>query len=139
MIPFANISRRLFLQILFSLSILSPLRPTDIFDGSNSSNSHDILPLKLSKFFRKKDSAKRVGLEYLRLVPMEADAHQLTDLICSFNDKQRAKLAQADAGRLREFLLHQQSRDFEQSRTVNVDGWILSETEARLCALAALI
>jgi hypothetical protein len=29
--------------------------------------------------------------------------------------------------------------DFEQGRTVRVDGWVLAETEARLAALVALV
>jgi hypothetical protein len=28
--------------------------------------------------------------------------------------------------------------DYEIERVVNLDGWILSETEARLCALVSL-
>jgi hypothetical protein len=35
-------------------------------------------------------------------------------------------------------LLHRHSQDFEHGRFVKVQGWILSVTEARLCALVAL-
>jgi hypothetical protein len=44
-----------------------------------------------------------------------------------------------DSTRQREELDLQQQRDFEHGRTVDVAGWQLSETEARLCALTTLI
>jgi hypothetical protein len=39
----------------------------------------------------------------------------------------------------REILLQQIREDFEQERTMNFGGWILSQAEARLCALTALV
>ena len=39
----------------------------------------------------------------------------------------------------REILLQQIREDFEQECTVNIEGWILSQTEAHLCALTALV
>ena len=58
---------------------------------------------------------------------------------CSSRKDRRAELAKAERGKLRELLLAQQRQDFEHGRIVKVQGWILSETEARLCTLAALI
>ena len=80
-----------------------------------------------------------VGREYLRSVPEEEDARLLVDLICSGQAVGRADLVGADLKELREWLRHQQRQEFEHGRIVKVQGWILSETEARLCALAALV
>jgi hypothetical protein len=47
-------------------------------------------------------------------------------------------LVTASDGRLRELLLSAAAADFGDLRTVELQGWVLARTEARLCALAAL-
>ena len=84
------------------------------------------------------DSAAAVGRAYLASHPAEADRARLTAgldqaLRCQECDPARARTDQlraALAGRIR--------ADFAAARVVMVDGWVLSETEARLCGLAAL-
>ncbi len=98
----------------------------------------DPVAVKLADVFTHARSARVVGFEYLAGVPREADARLLVDLICSFRGERRAELAGANLATRRRLLAAQQREDFEQGRVVNVQGWILSETEARLCALAAL-
>jgi hypothetical protein len=93
----------------------------------------------LARCFTYKDSAAVVGRAYLQCVPEEADVQLLVDLICVGGAEQQAELACADKGKLREFLLHQQRQDFARERIVKVHGWLLSATEVRLCALAALL
>ena len=97
----------------------------------------DSLPAKLATFFVHKDSAAVLGLEYLRSRPKEADAQVLVDLISG--PLERVELTEAGLETVRELLRIQQRQDFERGRVVRVQGWILSETEARLCALAALV
>jgi hypothetical protein len=92
----------------------------------------------LANFFIHKESASSVGIEYLKCVPKEADVHTLVHLIFSTKSELRTELNKADTNKFRKLLLLQQRQDFEHGRTVKVQGWILSETEARLCALAAL-
>jgi hypothetical protein len=136
MIQSANISRRSFLSGLVYLSswgfmqLVWPLRTSAKTDG---------LAVKLARFYVDKESAKCVGLEYLRSVPTEANVAVLVDVISSFDVAQRAELYQADQHKLKELLHLRQRQDFEHERVVNVRGWILSETECRLCALTALI
>lgn len=138
MTTFVNVTRRAFLRVFFLLGVVGVIRGTD-FVKTDSSHSPSLLPWKLTHFFLHKESAKVIGVEYLRVAPMEADVQLLTGLICSFEEKRRAEFAHADAGKLRILLLRQQRQDFERGRIVNVHGWILSRTEARLCALAALV
>lgn len=83
-------------------------------------------------------SAAAVGRRYLAGHPQEADrawlAAQLdADLRCQDCDP-----LQADERRLRAGLSRQIRADFARRRVVRVEGWVLSVTEARLCALAAL-
>jgi hypothetical protein len=80
-----------------------------------------------------------VGREYLRCAPGETDARLLVDLICTRQGEKQVEHVQADTKKIREWLQLQQRQDFEQGHTVKVQGWILSATEARLCALAALV
>jgi hypothetical protein len=136
MTPSESIPRRFFLQVLFSLHIYALIGQ---YARKDTSNSVDPLPSKLGSFFSHKESATKVGLEYLKSTPMEADIYLLSNLICSSNEEHRAKLLHADSRKLRELLRQRLCLDFEQDRIVNVQGWILAVTEARLCALAALL
>jgi hypothetical protein len=80
-----------------------------------------------------------IGQEYLRCVPEENNVDVLVDLICSpGRGEQRELMYSGDRKALRAILSSQQRDDFANDRTVKVQGWILSDTEVRLCALAAL-
>lgn len=134
----ANVTRRSFLAgmvYLVSSGFLQLGRRWDIIYATGKNHN---LAVKLANFYVDKKSAKIVGIEYLRSVPSEAKVDLLVDWICSFNEAQHAEFATADKNRLKELLLLRQREDFEHERVVNVRGWILSETECRLCALAAL-
>ncbi len=80
-------------------------------------------------------SAQVVGREYLRYFPAEANKAKLNSLI-------RGGLGAPGLGRgpsaTREWLSGRTRKDFEEGRVVEVQGWVLSATEARLCALSAL-
>jgi hypothetical protein len=134
-----NIPRRLFLQMLLSLYVFPLGRPAYSHTRKDASHAFDPLPSKLASFFLHQESAKQVGLEYLKIAPMEADICLLSNLICSFNEKQRAALLYADSRGVSELLRQRLCLDFEQDHVVTVHGWILAVTEARLCALAALL
>lgn len=137
--PFAIVTRRHCLRMFLGLGAILLLRRTDAFDTMTSSTTDHLLSAKLASVFYDRKSATVIGLEYLRRTPMEADARQLTNLICARWQGRYDDIAHADTARIKERLLRQQREDFEKGRIVNVQGWILSETEARLCALAALI
>ena len=139
MTPSGKIPRRLFLQALLSLHVYALVGPAHPYDRKDISNAFDPLPSKLASFFSQKESAKQVGLGYLKTAPMEEDIHLLTNLICLSNKEHREVLLHADSRRLRELLRQKLCLDFEHDRVVHVNGWILAVTEARLCALTALL
>ena len=139
MTPSGNLPRRLFLQMLLSLHVYAVSRPAHAYAHKDASHCLDPLPSKLAGFFVHKESAKKVGLEYLKSAPMEADVHLLSNLICSFDEEYRAKLLRADARRFRELLRRRLMLDFEQDKIVMVHGWVLAVTETRICALTALL
>ena len=93
---------------------------------------------RLGRFFSNSESARVIGQRYLELTPSEADPERLMALICH-TEEDRARLTHADTEQLRKILLDQQRMDFARGRTIMLDGWVLSETEVRLCAVAAIV
>lgn len=84
------------------------------------------------------ESARVVGREYLRAFPAEASRGALTARVVEQLPGGIRAVASASDGRLRELLLRVTAEDFGDLRTVELRGWVLARTEARLCALAAL-
>ena len=84
------------------------------------------------------ESAAVVGRRYLAGHPGEADRRRLAESLDLDLRRQDCDPAQADPARLRAGITRQVRADFAHGRVVRVDGWVLSVTEARLCALAAL-
>lgn len=136
---YVRITRRSFLHTSVWLSAFGLSGAAHALIKLVASSTPDPLALSLASFFIHNESAKIIGLEYLRCAPREADARLLVDLICSCQAEHKLELAKADMEQRRELLLLQQRQDFERGRIVKVQGWILSETEVRLCALAALV
>lgn len=88
---------------------------------------------RLTAIFRHRDSAVRLGEAYLAAHPEEADPGHLTHrTLTALGD-----VSPPDAD-LRPRLAAACRRDFAEGRTVQLDGWILAETELRACALVAL-
>jgi hypothetical protein len=93
---------------------------------------------RLAGFLTHGESARVVGREYLRTVPAEASRGLLTARVAERLPGGLRTVATASDGRLRELLLRAMADDFRALRTVELRGWVLARTEARLCALAAL-
>jgi hypothetical protein len=91
----------------------------------------------LTAWLRHARSAAVVGREYLKIAPREADAAVLRHLIGD-DRAMAAATGRASARAMREHLRTRARQDFEDGRIVTLQGWILSVTEARLCALVAL-
>lgn len=88
----------------------------------------------LSRLFDKETIIK-AGKDYLKKNPDENDADQLIGLLGS-----NASISNlTDEKAIHEYLHEQVKKDFADGNTVMVQGWILSITEARQCALFALI
>jgi hypothetical protein len=139
MIRAATVTRRNLLRTLLCLSAFALPWPPHALAKWLGSRAHEPLALSLATFFSHKESAKIIGLQYLRFAPKEADVHLLVELICSHRPERRRELTIAEVNKRRQLLLLQQRQDFEHGRIVKLHGWILSETEVRLCALAALV
>lgn len=139
MISRTNRKRRQFLRSLAYMTILSFVQPIRVLNKLCRYDEVEHLTSKMIKFYHDTHSAQMIGREYLKYFSEEADINLLVDLLCSHSLRKRRALVQADMSKLREMMLQMQRDDFEHSHVVNIRGWILSQTECRLCAMAALV
>ena len=96
------------------------------------------LGAKLSDVFAHKESARAIGVEYLKTHTAETDEHVLVALISAKVFENDAIAIGATEPEVKQLLHQSIRRDFESDQIVQVQGWILSVTEARLCALTTL-
>ena len=75
-----------------------------------------------------------LGRRYRQVVPNENDVRALRAAIAA-----RIPWTDTLTGSLESAVLSLIQRDFAEGRTVVLDGWILSVTEARQCALHSLL
>ena len=81
-------------------------------------------PQGLQSLFPDDERLIQLGRSYREAYPEEDDVDVLRELTASVEDSSLGSEA------IR--------RDFESGNTVQLDGWILSRTEARLCALHSI-
>jgi hypothetical protein len=93
---------------------------------------------RLPRLLRDPVAARAIGAEYLRTRPGEATAAALVDAMAQSLPGGRSVLTSASDRALRSLLAERSRADFTEGKTVILRRWILSETEARLCALASI-
>jgi hypothetical protein len=98
----------------------------------------DPLEAALRGFFADPGAAREVGREVLALDPDAATAEVLVERVARRRGAELRGLAGSDPEALAELLRAQHRADFAEDRVVVVRGWVLSETEAWLLALAAV-
>lgn len=74
-----------------------------------------------------------VGLAYRKLVKAEDDKRKLSSELLN------GKAANTNGSDLKSMLYQQVSADFASEKIVQLNGWILSVTEARQCALYSIL
>jgi hypothetical protein len=97
-----------------------------------------LLRSKLTALFKHQESAQAIGRAFLEGHPQAADARILESQIAQSIAGGHMLLVTTDAPGLSKLLAERIRQDFEAEQVVKVQGWILSITEARLCALTAL-
>lgn len=98
------------------------------------------LSVRIGMLIGHRDSAAVIGERYLALAerPSERSPHALT---AAMGRDMQIDLGTLDAlgdAKLGATIARQITADFEHERVVSISGWLLSRTEARICALAAL-
>lgn len=83
-------------------------------------------PLMLSRFCDK-SSLTKIGMEYRERFGAGDQSNLRQNLLQGVSG--------TEGNELRKSIVNRISEDFDQGRIVRIDGWIISETEARQCAL----
>jgi hypothetical protein len=77
---------------------------------------------------------RAIGSTYKQQVPAEKEDRKLAHLI--LRDTKGHKIPEStENNKLEDLIAQKIQHDFEHGRTVVVNGWVLSQTEARQCAL----
>jgi hypothetical protein len=82
--------------------------------------------------------AAAVGREWLAQAPDEAGAARLVEALAGAQLAEWRQLAAGGADALRPLVRARHVEDFAAGKLASVRGWVLSQTEVRLCALADL-
>ncbi|MEO1523288.1 MAG: hypothetical protein AAFU78_21285 [Cyanobacteria bacterium J06633_2] len=130
--------RRTLLKVgLFSLGMLLP---SWLHAGSRSTRLSSLdkeMERHILSVFRNLNGAKAIGKAYLNRLPDSIDEHALLAHLCDRCSQGTQALYEMDDKALHQWLNEQQKRDFIEGNTVWLEGWLLSQTEVELCALAA--
>ncbi len=132
MIGFSGPSRRIFLAWAAGVVCAMPaVRRLGL-------SSRPWTPAALAELFGADEDARAVGRAYLKTRDSQVSDAELFAEIWSGVPPARRLRASRTRRTLREFFQRVIREDFEGDRTVLVEGWVLSRTEVRLCALAVL-
>jgi hypothetical protein len=93
---------------------------------------------RLAGLLRHEASARIVGQAYLHVAPAEASEGVLTSHLLRAVATGRSAVRRATDRELRQVVARATKQDFLDGRTTQLDGWVVSITEARLCALSTL-
>jgi hypothetical protein len=139
MSEYRKISRRRFLRLLAVAGSFGSILPINALanSGLKDEKTH-YLASRLIGVFNDKRSASIVGRAYLDYAPHEAEVKTLVAKICG-SYKQYLNSARNDDEALNKLILESHRTDFANGRTVKVSGWVLSQTEARISALTAIL
>lgn len=83
---------------------------------------------EIAEIFSSRASARRVGRAFLALHPEEDSRGRLAELTA-------AGLAARDSHAWRAWLARRRREELRDEQVVEIDGWVLALSEARLCAL----
>ena len=95
----------------------------------------DELAATLRTLLYDRAAARRLGRLYVRQVPAEDDPRILARLAIALPEAPQVDAIALDRTSLHHRLDARVRGDFASGTTVQLDGWVLSRTEARLCAL----
>ena len=124
--------------ILLSASGLTALVLPSLGCNHVDANSAKILqlPNQLSHIVDAQ-TIREIGIAYRKQLAVNVNKDQLMELLLT--DNAGKPVASSDTTILKTVLNNKIKSDFEKGNTLTLKGWILSETEARQCAVYSLI
>jgi hypothetical protein len=130
-----TVPRRQFLWRALAACATAGLGPARLADGAQS-NLPGRVPSTSAAYFGDQAAAVRAfGESYLRLLGRDSGNESVR--AASRGTLQLIDRSRDQPGAIRA-LVRAVQRDFEQGRVVQVQGWVLSQTEAELCAISLL-
>ena len=93
---------------------------------------------RLALFFADRKAAAAVGVEMLKRRDEPLDAAEIVELLAGDQWTRWNEWSTSDPAQLAAALREQHRLDFDKERFEVVNGWVLSRTEALLCALASV-
>jgi hypothetical protein len=138
-----RIARRNILLSFLGLTAVHMLGLKNVLAAHSEHTAVDHLARQLATLVPHPESARLIGAAYLAAKPQEADVMTLIKFLCpdlpDLNESGlNGRLQILPRAWLRRRLAVQRSDDFSEGRIVRLKGWIVANTEARLCALVAL-
>jgi len=132
----SRMTRRALLRLLSTIGGAFYLKPVAALSEFRPTDKQELLERKLTGLLLQKNSAKVVGRKYVEGVRVSKKI--LIERLCRALNKNPDDILLISDERLRALVVARQRDDFDRGRVVNVDGWILSQTEVYLCALTEL-
>ncbi len=129
--------RRLFLTLTSAMGIFVALAPIGLLRRSIAAPDPKTATIaaRVGEIFQNPDGARTIGRAYLAICsPRPLKRSLLADLTMRLGRDLHA----VDSETLGRRLAIQVRKDMAGDRTIVVNGWVLAETEARVCALLAM-
>lgn len=127
--------RRTFILVTTSAVALSVL-PTVKHAQVRFSPKDPLLRPGILAQFCDRNEIVAIGSSYRTQVPSENEKQILTSLLLT--DERGIQRPQDNEALITQLITQKVEKDFKENRTFIANGWIISETEARQCALVSL-
>ena len=134
-----KISRRGFLYGAFGILGVGIVNPKQSFGLVSQQFQVNPFLSCLIGLIGKSQSATLIGKEYLAMCPQEYDPNILIGQITRNSNRLYQEYRIGGDKKVHEHLRHQIREDFGNNQKIILHGWVLSRTEARICALTHLI
>jgi hypothetical protein len=134
-----EIGRRRFIALTSAGGVAALLGSVALRRLSSALVGSDPPSRRLGTLFAHQESARAIGSRYLQAFPDEASGRSLVGRIARGLPGGEEAIRTSGDDDLRVLLARRSMQDFAEGRTVELDGWILARTEARLCALSSIL
>lgn len=129
-------NRRTFVRVSLGGAAYTVLPLTSCISGDPELRGKLSPPHSLSRI-HDATTLRELGEKYRQLVPAEKRESRLVDLLLTNAQGERVPRS-SDSLFLQDLLKEKTEYDFMTGNTVVIQGWVLSTTEARQCALFSL-
>ena len=110
--------------------------PVAYYIGKQKNQTNPLITPEFLLNFCDEKILKDIGAAYRLQIPQENGKEKLTDLILT--DIKGLKINASEWENVKEHVAQKIHKEFADNKTITLNGWIISITEARQCALFSL-